>query len=249
MIPAIEIVPDASALYEAAADRFVQLAKTAIHDRGRFSVALSGGSTPRGMYSRIAMDAAHVGAVAWSHVHFFWGDERVVPPDHADSNFRMASEAMLDHLPLEPEQIHRMKGEDPDPAHAASAYEENLREFFELTSGAWPRFDLVLLGLGPDGHTASLFPGTAALSERTRLVTANHVPKLGVDRITLTVPAINAAANILFLAEGGGKADTLKDVLEGPRDHDRLPAQLILPDNGTLTWLVDEAAGRGLQKS
>jgi 6-phosphogluconolactonase len=247
MAPAIEIVADASALYEAAADRFVQLANTAIHDRGRFSVALSGGSTPRSMYARIAMDAAHVGAVAWPHVHFFWGDERVVPPDHADSNFRMASEAMLDHLPLEAGQIHRMRGEDPDPARAAAAYEQELREFFQLTPEARPRFDLVLLGLGPDGHTASLFPGTAALAERTRLVTANHVPRLGVDRITLTAPAINAAANILFLAEGAGKADTLKDVLEGPRDPDRLPSQLIQPDNGTLTWMIDAAAARRLR--
>jgi 6-phosphogluconolactonase len=243
----VEVLPDASALFEAAADRFVQIARAAIERRGRFTVALSGGSTPRGLYSRIAMDAAHVGAVSWRHVEFFWGDERPVAPDHPESNYRMAREALLDHLPVADAQVHRIRGESP-PAQAAEEYESEIARVLGVPPGTMPRFDLVLLGLGPDGHTASLVPGTTALTETRRVVVANYVPKFGVDRITLTAPAINAAHAIVFLAEGEAKAARLREVIEGPRDTDRLPAQLIHPTDGSLMWLVDAAAASQLSQ-
>jgi len=245
MTPTVEVQPDATALFRAAADRVIRIAGGAVGERGVCALALSGGSTPKRLYEQLAEDAADVGALLWRHVHFFWGDERVVPPDHADSNFRMAREAMLDRLPIDGSQIHRMQGE-VDARQAAAVYERDLIEFFQLKPGEWPRFDLVLLGLGPDGHTASLFPGTNALAERERIVVANHVPKLDVDRITLTAPTINHARDIVFLADGAGKAAMVRAVIEGPREPERLPAQLVRPDDGTLTWMLDAAAAAEL---
>ena len=246
MTSSVEVHPDPAALVRAAADCVRRAAETAIDERGRFAIALAGGSTPRQLYTRLADEARDRGTTLWRQTHFFWGDERVVPPDHPDSNFRMARETLLDRLSIDADQIHRMKGEYADVAHAAGDYEREIVEFFALERGERPRFDLILLGMGPDGHTASLFPGTTALHETQRIVVANHVPALGVFRITLTAPAINHARHVVFLVEGESKAPMLQQVLEGPRDPDRLPSQLIQPDAGTLTWMMDEAAAAQL---
>ncbi len=229
------------ALATAAAELFVQRARDAIADHGRFAVALSGGSTPKAMYQRLAEHPlSH--EVDWTHVQVFWGDERAVPPDHHESNYLMAQQALLEEVPISSAQIHRIRGELP-PDEAADDYEAVLRAFFR---GTRPRFDLLLLGMGDDGHTASLFPGTAALDEAERWVVANYVPKLADWRITLTLPTINAAACVAFLVAGEAKAERLAEVLNGPRDPHRLPAQAIQPTDGELLWLVDQAAAAGL---
>jgi 6-phosphogluconolactonase len=178
----------------------------------------------------------------WQKTHFFWGDERHVPPDHADSNYRMAFETMISKVPVVPSQVHRIKSENLDAARAAQSYEEDLLQHFRLTQGTWPQFDLVLLGLGSDGHTASLFPDTDVLEERSRLVAPVWVPKFQASRITLTVPLLNHAANILFLVAGKDKAVALQAVLRGELQPGRYPAQLIRPLRGSLLWLVDRDA-------
>jgi 6-phosphogluconolactonase len=233
------------ALHEAAASAFASAAGDAVRARGVFRVALAGGNTPRGVYALLARDFR--ARVPWERVQFFWGDERHVPPDHPDSNFRMAQEAMLAPLQIDPRQVWRMKGEISNAAAAAVEYESNLRQVFAAPPPDVPRFDLVLLGLGPDGHTASLFPHTAALAERERLVAANHVPQLATDRITLTVPVLNSAARVVFLVAGADKADALKAVVEGAPDSEQFPAQLIQPSSGQLRWLVDRAAAKLLR--
>lgn len=214
-----------------AAAYIVRAARDSIADHGRFTWALSGGSTPRALYALLAeQDAAQID---WSRVHVFWGDERTVPPDHADSNYRMAQEALLSRVSIPAAQIHRIQGELP-PEQAADAYESLLRREF----GQDGRFDLVLLGMGDDGHTASLFPHTKALHERERWVVANEVPQLTTWRITLTYPAINAAARVAFLVSGAGKAARLRDVLEGTPNPDALPSQGVQPTNGELIWFT-----------
>ena len=242
----LRVVPDAAPLFHAAATEFVSAAAASVETKGSFSVALSGGSTPRGMFALLAGDEFR-GQVRWDRVFFFWGDERHVPPDHADSNFRMAREALLSHLSLREDQVFRIHGENPDPAAAAYEYEKTTRQFFGLAEGQFPRFDLVLLGMGPDGHTASLFPGTKALIEQTRVVVSNWVGKFNTHRITMTAPAINSAARVLFLIGGEDKAPALKAVLEGPLEPSQLPAQLIQPRDGSLLWLCDRAAAQLLQ--
>src|SRR5690606_983517 len=176
----------------------------------------------------------------------FWGDERTVPPDHPDSNYRMAKEALLDFVALPASNVHRISGE-LEPARAAAEYEQTLRSFFAKRAGK-TRFDLILLGMGDDGHTASLFPDTEALNETERLVVANHVPKLDTWRITLTAPIINDAAHVAFLVAGAGKAAVLKRVLQGPRQPHKLPSQLIQPVDGELVWLLDKAAASELDR-
>jgi len=178
----------------------------------------------------------------------FFGDERHVGPGHADSNFQMATDAMLSKVPLHPQQIHRIKGEYSDTAQAAAEYEDEIRRTFSLNSNDFPRFDLVLLGMGNEGHTLSLFPGTKALHESQRIVVRNWVGKLYSERITLTASAANAAANIMFMVTGSDKACALKAVLEGPHEPEQLPAQMIQPANGSLSWLIDSAAGSMLSK-
>lgn len=246
--PEVRVLPDTAALYRAGAEAFAAAAAEAMAARGRFAVALSGGSTPKGLFALLAGDAALRATVPWERLHIFWGDERPVGPDHADSNYRMAREALLAHVPIPAAQIHRIRGEAPDPAQAAAEYEATLREALgtvaDGSADAPPVFDLVLLGMGPDGHTASLFPGTTALAETRRLVVSNWVGKLDSERITLTAPALNAARHVLFLVGGDDKAPALKSVLEGPFEPQQLPAQLIHPEAGTLTWLVDAAAAR-----
>jgi 6-phosphogluconolactonase len=247
----VEIVADAEAVSRRAADRFADLAAEAIVDRGRFMAALSGGSTPRRVYELLSgrVDEASRAVsrrIDWPKVHLFFGDERYVPHDHAESNFRMAREALLDHVPLPAAQVHGIPTNEADPNIAAERYADTLREQFGLAAGAWPSFDLVYLGLGPDGHTASLFPGTPAVYESQRLAMAVWVEKFATHRITLTPPVLCAARQVMFLVEGTGKAQTLHDVLEGPRQPDVLPAQVVRPDPGTLTWLVDQAASSRL---
>ena len=242
----LEVVADADALAREAARYVVRIANEAIAARGQFSVGLSGGSTPRALFERLASPAWAL-RIDWARAHVFWGDERCVPPDHAESNYRMAREALLDRVPLPPEHSHRIAGELP-PAEAARRYEAELRAFFAGGEPATPqpRFDLLLLGMGDDGHTASLFPGTAALHETARWAVENYVPRLDSWRITLTVPAINAAAHVLFLVSGAAKAETLRAVLHGPRQPEVYPAQFIQPQAGRLLWLVDRAAATPL---
>ncbi len=220
---------------EAAARDFAARAEEAIGERGRFAVALAGGSTPKATYEALARDYAD--KLDWGRVRAFFGDERTVPPDHEDSNYRMAHEALLSRVPVG--GVHRMRGELP-PAEAAAAYEEELREFFGPDES--PSLDLVLLGLGEDGHTASLFPETSALDVTDRLVVANPVLKLETTRLTLTIPVINAAKAVTFLVAGEGKAQALREVLEGDADPRAYPAKLVHPESGDLTWMVDRAA-------
>jgi 6-phosphogluconolactonase len=248
-MPEIEIVPDTAALAQRAAEQFSGLAGYAIHKRGRFVVALSGGSSPKLMNTLLAAPP-FADKINWPKVFVFWGDERCVGPEHADSNYRMARETLLEHVSIPDANIHRVHGELA-PEHAAQRYEDELREFFEqggVPAGRQgsPRFDLILLGLGDDGHTASLFPGTPAVRENQRWALAvkhDTPPPPLVDRVTLTPPMINAAANITFLVSGAGKAERLRQVLYDPSNPDRLPAQAVKPKDGKLLWLLDEAAG------
>jgi 6-phosphogluconolactonase len=235
---AVATFPDQDTLAEAAAQHIVTLAKEAITTRGRFSIALSGGSTPKQTLSCLASDE-FAPMMDWQKVHVFWGDERCVPPDHADSNYLMAREVMLDRVPIPIENIHRIQAE-LNPTDAAHIYETELRAFFQEV----PRFDLVLLGMGDDGHTASLFPGTEALIEEDRWVVANYIARLSSWRITLTPIAITAAASITFLVSGAHKAERLHEVLNGPYKPRELPSQLVKPLDGRLRWLVDADAAR-----
>jgi 6-phosphogluconolactonase len=235
-----EIFPDAGALAGAAARRFVGLAKDVVTRRGVFAVTLAGGSTPKGLYTLLATDPALRGAVPWSQIHFFFGDERHVPLDHAESNFRMANEAMFQRLEDQSLHIHRVPAEIPDAMEVASRYEADLRGFFGETN--FPRFDLVLLGMGADGHTASLFPGTAALQEEKRWVAANWVEKLQAHRITMTIPVLNNAAEIFFLVTGADKAAVIAEVLESKAGEHKYPVQMIRPRDGIRRWMLDERA-------
>ncbi|HEX5463170.1 MAG TPA: 6-phosphogluconolactonase [Burkholderiales bacterium] len=242
----IRIVENPQALARTAADEFLRRAAAAVRQNGTFSVALSGGSTPKALYSLLATDPVLKRDLPWKKTHVFWGDERPVPPDHADSNFRMADEALLSKVSATAANVHRIEGElAAEPA--AADYERALIECFGSQSGEPPRFDLVLLGLGPEGHTASLFPGTLALHEKKRLAVANWVGKFDSERITLTAPVFNNAACVIFLVSGNEKAVVLKSVLEGRHEPEQLPAQLIRPGNGELIWMVDAAAGKLLQ--
>lgn len=237
----IHVLPDAKALAEGGTREFASAASAAIDDRGIFRVALAGGSTPRALYRKLARPPRRR-SIRWSRVRFFWGDERCVPPDDEKSNYRMALETLLRPLGIPARQVFRMKGEQGS-AQAARAYEETLRGQFR---GRPARFDLVLLGLGKDGHTASLFPGTAALAQDSRLVVANFVPGLSQWRITLTYPAINSARRVVFLVSGAEKAVAAAKILQKQRSHKDMPASGIAPSRGTLLWLLDEAAASKL---
>src|SRR5438045_2991430 len=240
--PNVLVFEDGEEVARAATRRFIELAREAIDARGRFSVALAGGSTPKRVYELLATDEFRE-QVDWANVHIFFGDERCVPPDHHDSNYRMAREAMLAHVPLPPENIHRMIGEG-DAVANARLYEDDLSQVFDGAQS--PQLDLVMLGMGDDGHTASLFPGSRALHEDQAWVTANWVEKFNTFRITLSAPAINHAAHVMFIVTGAGKTERLPEVLHGPRDTDRLPSQLIRPVHGALEWFTDKAAAAKL---
>jgi len=235
------VLADAAAVAQAAADLFRRACADAVSVSGVCAVALAGGSTPKGLYSLLATDASLRSSIPWDRLEFFWGDERHVPPDHRDSNYRMADEAMLSHVPVETRRVHRVQSEQPDAAVAASLYEAELRRTLAADREI-PRFDLILLGLGPDGHTASLFPGTDALSERRRLFAANRVESLGTDRITATYPLLNAARQVVFVVAGAEKAPAVRAVLQPDANEPILPARLVTPERGTLHWLLDRAA-------
>jgi 6-phosphogluconolactonase len=231
-------------LFAAAAEEVVQAAKDAVAARGRFTIALSGGSTPKSLYNLLATNAKTV--LPWDRMFFFWGDERHVPPTDPESNYRMAEETMLSKIPVAAGNVFRVEAENPDAAAAAEAYDQTLRKFFAVEPGQTPRFDLILLGMGPDGHTASLFPGTAALQEKSQLVVANWVEKFKTHRITFTLPVLNAARAVAFLVSGTDKAEALKAVLESDAPGEQYPSKLVRPDDGKLIWMVDRAAASGL---
>jgi len=248
-IPMKELVVcrDVEELNRRTAEQFVRLARESVAATGRFTVALSGGSTPKALYSLLAGQTFQP-LVPWPRVYFFWGDERCVPPDHPESNYGMARVTMLDKVPVPTENVYPVPTEEGNAQRVAAEYERILSTFFDLNEGQQPRFDLILLGMGEDGHTASLFPGTAALQEMGT-VTANDIQKLGTHRITLTIPAINQAAHIVFVVSGPSKASVLKEVLEGQYQPTSLPSQSIQPVEGELLFLVDRAAASELTPS
>lgn len=234
----LAVYPDLEALSRAAAELFVEQTLQAVENCGRVSVALAGGSTPRRTYELLSEPPAR-NQVPWDRVHVFWGDERCVPADDPRSNSRMARRALLDHVPIPPGQIHPISC-DQEPREAAERYEGVVRAYFAERPA---RFDLVFLGLGANGHTASLFPGTPVLGERRRWAAEVYVAEQDLFRVTLTVPLLNQAVLVAFLVSGAAKAAVLREVLNGPEDSQRLPAQLIRPTNGSVRWLVDRAAG------
>jgi len=239
----LSVLPDADALARLAAKQFVELARESILARGRFMVALSGGSTPRRLFNCLAA-APFRDQVDWFRVEVFWGDERGVPPDHPDSNFHMAAAALLDRVPIQGRNIHRIPAERIDRPSAARDYQLEIARAFEVDgAGQPPPFDLVLLGMGSDGHTASLFPGDAALREGRRWAVSVEAPQRPPpSRITLTAPILNRAREIRVLVAGSDKAATLRAVLTGPHEPERTPIQLVRPENGRMIWLADEAA-------
>lgn len=241
----IHVLGSSSELFQAAAEQFVTRAKSAIETKGKFCVALSGGSTPKSLYALLA--SSSFPSIPWDKSYFFFGDERDVPPDHPDSNYRMAWEAMLSKVPVPHGNVVRVHTEVNNANTAALEYEKTLRTFFKLKPGEFPRFDLVLLGMGPDGHTASLFPGTAALNENSRMVVANWVEKFKSYRITFTLPVLNHAACVMFLASGPEKAEMVCQVLEEHRPE--LPSTRVHPEVGRLIWMLDQAAAARLSRS
>jgi len=250
MTPELQVLPSADLAALASARQFVALGQAAIRERGRFLVALSGGSTPERMYRLLAADPL-AAALDWSRVEVLWSDERCVPPDLPESNYRMARESLLDWVAVAPARVHRIRGELA-PADAALAYEREVRGLLGAADGpaqgnAGARLDLVLLGVGMEGHTASLFPGGGWLDDAHSWVRAEPVPVAPRWRVTLTPVIINAAARISFLAWGSAKADIVRRVLEGPRWPTELPAQLIAPVEGQATWFLDAAAAAGLR--
>ena len=243
----IRVLTTPQELFAAAAEEVVRAANQAVAERGRFTIALSGGSTPKSLYNLLATNART--SLPWDRMFFFWGDERHVPPTDSDSNYRMANEAMLSKVPVPAGNVFRMAAENPDATAAAEAYEQTLRKFFQLQAGEFPRFDLILLGMGPDGHTASLFPGTAGLQEKSRLVIANWVEKLKAHRLSLTRPVLNAARCVAFLVSGTDKATVLRSVLEENVPGEQYPAKLVQPKDGKLIWFLDRAAASALSTS
>ncbi len=247
---------DPATLARAAAEEIIRLMAAAVRTRGYATVALAGGSTPKALYGLLADEPSFRERIAWGQVHFFFGDERHVPPDDKESNFRMAKEAMFDKLTgtLPAENIHRIPAEGTDAAQVAADYAQEVTAIFNAKSGgsegvsALPRFDVILLGMGPDGHTASLFPGTTGLREMDTLVTSAWVDKLSTYRITFTPPLLRAAATILFLVAGKDKTDVLATVLEGGSEPDRYPSQGISADSGETFWLLDAAAAAKLKQ-
>lgn len=236
--PQVRVLPSPQELFHAAAEKFCKVGSDAIRKNGRFSVALSGGSTPRGMHQELATNFSS--KLPWDKVFFFWGDERHVPPDSSDSNYRMAKETLLSKLPIPAENIFRIPAELPDAREAAKKYEQTLEKFFRPAANSFPTFDFILLGMGPDGHTASLFPGTAALQEKERFVVANWVDKLNTFRITFTYPVLNNAASVMFLVNGDEKAEMVRRALKDPSAN--LPCQGVRPVKGELVWYLDKGA-------
>ena len=240
----IRVFPDLPALSRAAAEEFVSRAREAIQARGLFTAVLSGGSTPRTLYQLLAEDPRFRDGLEWDKTHFFFSDERHVPPDHPENNYRMAYRTLLSKIPAPPWNAHRMATELVDPETVAQYCEQNLREFFLLKEGEAPRFDLILLGMGADGHVASLFPGSPALAETRKLAAAAWVETLATWRITLTLPVLNNAEEVLFLVSGASKAQALQKTLEGSDQPERLPAMAVRPMRGRRLFFVDEEAAK-----
>jgi 6-phosphogluconolactonase len=237
----IRIFKAPNELARAVAEVFVARCDESVGERGVFTVALSGGSTPKLLYQLLANpNEPFRDRIPWSKIEFFWSDERHVPPDHPESNFRMTHESLLAHVPVPSENIHRIPSENPDPSDAAAEYERTL---IEVTSSRLPQLDLILLGLGTDGHTASLFPDTDALNETTHLVAAPWIEKLKTHRITMTLPLLNNGVSILFLVSGKDKAEIIREVFE---TKDKYPAQAVKPTHGQLIWMLDQAAANQL---
>lgn len=231
-------------LFAAAAEEVVRTATEAVAQRGRFTIALAGGSTPKALYTLLATTAR--ASLPWDRTFFFFGDERHVPPEDSESNYRMANESMFSKVPVPAGNVFRIAAENSDAAAAAEAYEQTLRKFFALAPGQFPAFDLILLGMGPDGHTLSMFPGSAGLLEKSRLVIANWIEKFKTNRITFTLPVANAARCVAFLVSGTDKAPALHEVLEGNAPAEQYPSKLIHPTEGELIWFVDRAAASEL---
>lgn len=234
----IKIFDSIEELNEFALAEIVRIGSAAIQKRGVFTLALSGGSTPKKLYALLAKD----NQLNWHQTHFFFGDERHVSPDSEESNFRTANETLFSKIDVPPQNIHRFYTEEENARVVAEKMENDLREFFKLEKGEFPRFDLILLGMGADGHTASLFPETSALNETKRLVVENYVEKFKTYRLTFTVPAINHARNIIFLVAGEDKTEAVREVLKGERNTEKFPSQLIQPANGNLEFLLDSKA-------
>jgi 6-phosphogluconolactonase len=240
------VLPTSAATARAAAQVFSDAASKAAKDRGLARIAISGGTTPKSMFALLADPAEpFLKQVPWDRIELYWVDERCVPPDHPESNYRMTKEALLSKVPLPAEQVHRMEGE-LEPEVAAARYESVIRNTFKLEGAQTPTFDLILLGMGDDGHTASLFPHTGALNEMSHIVVPNHVPQKDAWRITLTWPVINQGRDVAFLIEGAEKAQVLHDVFLGPYQPDTYPSQIIRPASGRLTLLLDAAAAAKL---
>jgi 6-phosphogluconolactonase len=242
----VQILPDAAAIARRAAEKIIEAAAIAVKERGVFTLSLAGGSTPKTLYSLLATDPTFKSQMPWDETQFFFGDERHVPPDDSESNYRMANESMLSKVPLKPEQVTRIKAENKDTEKAALEYQQELRSWFKLSPGQMPRFDVLLLGMGDEGHTLSLFPGTKALHDNGRLVMSNWIGKLYTERITITAPVANNSALAIFMVTKADKALALKGVLEGPYEPEQLPSQLIQPKNGKVLWLVDTTAASEL---
>lgn len=243
----VAVYADQEALFEAAAERLSQIASSAVAARGRFFIALSGGNTPRAFYLLLSQSPWRA-RVPWAKAEVFFGDERCLPPQHPDSNFHIACKAMIEPLSLPQENVHRMLGE-LDPHAAAAAYQQEIVNAFSNAANMLPRFDLVLLGLGADGHTASLFPGSDALQENEKLVVANYVDKLKAYRLTLTLPVLNNARHIMFLVVGENKSSIANELFVRPNRSIKYPAELIRPTDGTIIWFLDRAAASKLQPS
>ena len=243
--PEIRIFDGLEPLSWAAATRLEEQARVKAIEKKPLSVALSGGSTPKLLFELLSSPDFQ-GRMRWANLQLFQVDERCVPPDDPQSNYRMIRQALLEAVPLPKENFHRMAAERPDREQAAQEYAEEMARVLHPAPGEWPRLDLVFLGMGPDGHTASLFPGSPALEEHTAWVAPNFAPKLNSFRLTLTLPVLNAAAHVIFLVAGADKAETLRQVLEGPPGQ--FPAQLIQPTNGKLSWFLDESAAHLLKK-
>jgi 6-phosphogluconolactonase len=242
----IKIFPNIAEINDFAAEVFFGIGRRAIKERGRFSVALAGGSTPKALFRLLASDQFKH-QIDWKSVYFFFGDERNVLPDDAESNFKMANENLFQALDIPPANVFRWQTELGDPEKIAQDYETSIRNFFRLEGQIFPEFDLILLGMGADGHTASLFPHTEALNETKKIVIANRVEKINTTRLTFTFPTINNAANIMFLVGGEEKAETLKAVLEGEFQSEQYPSQNVRPKNGKLYWLIDKTAAKLLK--
>jgi 6-phosphogluconolactonase len=243
--PEIVVLPDLPAVAAEAAERTVAVCARAAAARGACAIALSGGETPKSLYARLASEP-YAGRMPWDRLHVFWGDERCVPPDDPHSNYRLAREQLLSKVPVPEAQVHRMPADTGDHRAAAAAYDATLRAVLPLTVDGWPRFDLVLLGLGDNAHTASLFPRTEGVRVRDRAVFAEFIQNAGMWRMTLTVPVLVRAAETLFLVAGASKAEAVRAAIEGPADPLEVPAALIRPVDGRVVWLLDEAAASRL---